>query len=113
AGRERRYRRARLAGRAGRRLVIAQGREDRGPRLVRHLHVLAAPVLVVDRHAVRLRPARELCSSCHRTSLPDRAPPPTRTQPRGGHRSLKGTRPRKQRISGHNGTTIMKYLLTI
>ncbi|HEY1002937.1 MAG TPA: DUF4232 domain-containing protein [Streptosporangiaceae bacterium] len=54
--------------------------------------MLAAPVLVGDRHPVRLRPPRELCPSCHRTSLPDRFPLPARTQPKAGHRGLKGQR---------------------
>ena len=72
ASRERRHRRAHRAGPVGRHPVFSQGREDRGQRLVRHLDVPAAPVLVGDRHPVRLCPPRELCPSCHRTSLPDR-----------------------------------------
>ena len=50
--------------------AITQGTEHRGERLVRHLDEAASPVLVGDRHPMRLRPAGEFCPSCHRTSLP-------------------------------------------
>src|SRR5271169_48940 len=59
-----------IAGPGGWLVVIAKGTEHRGQRLVRHLDETAPPVLVGDRYPVCLRPARELCPSCHRTSLP-------------------------------------------
>ena len=52
----------------------AERREDRGQRLVRHLHEPAMPVLVGNRHPVGPCPAREFCACCHRTSLPERPP---------------------------------------
>ena len=62
---------------------------------------------------MRLRPAREFCTSCHRTSLPDRVLALTRFQPDTGHRRLIG-----QKDAANSGSQAkqngrkMKYLST-
>ena len=94
--------------------MITQGSEDRGQRIVRHLDDPSPPVLVGDCYPERPGPARELCASCHRTSLPERPLAPAEFQPQAGQRSLKRQKDAANRGSqAITGRPDMKHPITI